>query len=225
MEEALNEGVSIHKILLTESNKYLLQHIRNFGVPHSFVPPEALKKYASGNHQGVVALLPAVDYQAWEEVLLQSNKPKKILLLDGITDVRNFGAIARTAKSFDFDLIVIPKSESAYLNGDAIKTSAGALLSLPVARVSHLKDCIYGLKDMGIGIYGITEKGNKDFSVISHKSCALILGNEQKGIQNGLLKLCDAQVCIPMHSTFDSLNVSVAAGIAMYEVSKIGGKK
>tara|TARA_X000000950_G_scaffold289546_1_gene415362 strand:- start:1347 stop:2075 length:729 start_codon:yes stop_codon:yes gene_type:complete len=220
VEEALENGVSIHRILLTDSNKYLLQHIKNYGVPYSFVPPEALNRYSSGNHQGVLALLPAVEYKQWDEVLINSEGEKRVLLLDGITDVRNFGAIARTAKSFDFDLIVVPKSESAFLNGDAIKTSAGALLSLPVARVNHLKDCIYGLKEMGIGIYGLNEKGNDDFSKISHKSCALILGNEQKGIQSGILKLCDAQIRIPMSISFNSLNVSVAAGIGMYEINK-----
>lgn len=224
--EAIQSGKNIEKVLLKtglQGSLYqeLFKAIQKSDIPVQRVPSERINHYSTGNHQGVVALISPVEYQVLEEVVqkvLETGQTPLVLVLDGITDVRNFGAIARTAECAGVDAIVIPEKGSAPINGDAIKTSAGALYRVPVCRASKLWYSMKFLKESGFTVVGATEKGTLDYREATYSGpLAIVMGAEDKGINPQILKMCDALVSIPLKGEIGSLNVSVAAGILIFE--------
>jgi len=224
--EAINADKNIDKILLQKglSNELfnqLRQALRGKEIPYQFVPPEKLKRLTDKNHQGVIAYVAEVVYYDLEDVLAQTYEKGKtplILILDRVTDVRNFGAIARSAECAGVDAIVIPSRGAAQINGDAIKTSAGALHRLPVCREENLKQTIETLKESGLQIVACHEKTDKlIYDVDLKQPTAIIMGSEEDGISGEYLKRSDVQVKIPMAGNIASLNVSVATGIILFE--------
>lgn len=225
--EALESNVSINKIFTIKQKqeykdiyKHIFSEAKNQGIPIQYVPKEKLDYLYKGNHQGIIAAASPIKYLELNDFLenLKNDNPL-ILLLDGINDVRNFGAIARTSLAAGVDGIIIPQGGNVQITDDAIKSSAGALLKIPVIRVIHLKDAIYQLKSYDFSILAATEKAQKSiYEANFKKPIALILGNEEKGIQPSLLKLCDEILKIPIIGNIDSLNVSVSAGIIIYEI-------
>lgn len=225
--EAIRAGREIEKIFIqaglnNDLTKELITVAKENEVPLSFTPQQKLNKLSSKNHQGVICLLSAVKYSALEDLIDQAyanGKEPFFLILDRITDVRNFGAIARTAECAGLTGIIIPDKGNAPITGDAMKTSAGALSYLPVCRIRDLKKTIQTLKENGIQVLACTEKAATDIYEADLVSpVAIILGSEEDGISPALLKEADQLVKIPMFGNIASLNVSVSAGIALYEV-------
>lgn len=227
--EAMNEGKEIEKLFLLKTMQpHKANEIKRiataFKVPFQYVPKEKLNRLTRQNHQGVVAVISSVSYTDIETLLptvYESGKIPFLLILDKITDVRNLGSIARSAECAGVNAIIIPTRGSAMINADAIKTSAGALNKIPVCRQTNLKDTIIFLKNSGLEIIGATEKAELNhFDHDYNKPIALIMGSEEKGIAEEHLEICDKFVKIPMTGTFQSLNVSVAAGIILFEIVK-----
>ena len=227
--EAVNSGKEIDKILIQtglkgELFKELFALIRTQKIPFQYVPQERFKKFTNGNHQGVLCFMSAVVYQSVYDILptvYEQGKTPFILILDKITDVRNLGAIARSAECAGVDAIVLPAKGGAQLNEDAVKTSAGALHKIPVCRHHNLKEVIQYLKDSGLQIIGVTEKAeNYYFNTSFTEPLALLMGNEYEGIAWDYLRECTGEVKIPMVGEIESLNVSVATGIVLFEVVK-----
>ena len=226
--EAITAGKDIDKILLRkdlsgELSAELFQLLKDRpDIVVSRVPLERINRITRKNHQGVVAFLSPISYYSLESLvpqLYEDGKVPFIVLLDGVTDVRNFGAIARTCECAGVDAIVIPEKNSVSVNGDAVKTSAGALLHLPVARVKNLNRAIRFLKDSGLTIVRSTEKADTDYVNFDYSvPVAIVMGAEETGISVDNLSLCDYLASIPMSGNVNSLNVSVAAGIMIYEV-------
>lgn len=227
--EGVRAGREIERIFLQSglSNdliRELIAEARARQIPLSFVPQEKLKRIASGNHQGVVCILSSVTYASLDNLVdsaYQSGRDPFLIILDRITDVRNFGAIARTAECAGVDGIVIGAKGNAPVTGDAMKASAGALNYLPVCREKDLKTACEFLKNNGIRIVACTEKASKDiYEADMDGPVALIMGSEEDGISDALIRIADELVKIPMKGKIGSLNVSVAAGVVMYEVVK-----
>lgn len=226
--EAIHAGKDIEKILLRRdmSNELLRELLAALGdktvVPIQRVPVDKLNQQTSKNHQGVIAFISPITYQRLEDVipqLYEEGKTPFLVVLDGITDVRNFGAIARTCECAGVDAIVIPAKGTAAMNADAVKTSAGALLKIPVCREDDLVEGVEFLANSGLKIVGATEKANKMYVEQSFtEPTALVLGSEEDGISREILQLCHEKVKIPILGTIQSLNVSVAAGVFIYEV-------
>jgi len=220
-EKAINK-VYLQKGLSGDLFKKLESLLRKKKINISYVPIERLNRFTQNNHQGAVATISPVDYADFEEVaenILANVKQPLFLLLDQITDVRNFGAIIRTAECTGVNAIIIPKTGSAPINSDTIKTSAGAAFNVPIAKVDHLKDAIYYLQASGVQIVAATEKAEKTlYEVGLKKSSAVIMGAEDKGISDSILKLSDYQARLPISGKIGSLNVSVACGVFLYEV-------
>ena len=186
------------------------------------VPVEKLNKITRKNHQGVIAILSAVTYHRLDHIvpqLYEDGMLPFIVILDGIPDVRNFGAIARTCECAGVDAIVIPQRGSVSVGGDAVKTSAGALLHLPVCRERSVTGALHFLKDNGYRIVAASEKADINYTKADYTvPVAIVMGAEDTGISPEALKLCDTFVSIPQFGNISSLNVSVAAGVIMYEV-------
>ena len=227
LEEALDSGASFVKVYVQKGMGDGLRHIKQILNRHKVnfteVPKEKLDTLSKfKNHQGVVARISAIEYHNAEDLvnnLIEEEKTPFVIALDRVTDVRNFGAIARTAMAAGLDAIIIPEKGSATVTDEAIKASAGALMHLPVCRSSNLFQTIKHLKEAGLQVICGTEKANIELFFDTYtKPCVLIVGSEEDGIHPSLLKLADKLVKIPMNSQLDSLNVSVAAGIMMYEV-------
>lgn len=227
--EAVAAGKEIDKIILQKglSNQLfseLRKAIQGKDIPLQFVPSEKLSRITTKNHQGVVAYLAEVTYYEVEDLLSQTfekGKTPLVLILDRVTDVRNFGAIARSAECAGVDFIVIPSRGAAQINADAVKTSAGALNRIPVCREENLKNTIEYLKESGLQIIACHEKTeNYHFNADLTKPSAIIMGSEENGISNEYLKRSDMQVKIPMVGSIASLNVSVATGIILFEAVK-----
>lgn len=225
--EALKSGKEIEKILIQkglrgEGFQQLHSLIREVEIPIQFVPLEKLDRMTRQNHQGVVAMISEITYQKIESILptaYEQGKVPLVLVLDHITDVRNLGAIARTAECSGVDAILLPEKGSAQVNQDAIKTSAGALYKIPVCRYHSVKESILFLKNSGLKIIAATEKANSDYNDVDMKQpLALILGSEESGISAELLGMADELIQIPILGEIQSLNVSVAAGVILYEV-------
>ena len=226
--EALGSGSQIERVLIqTGLNSPLMGELRarmkENGVPFQYVPAEKLNKMVppEANHQGVVATIGAIRYKAFVDILeAPENQEKAALyvLLDHITDVRNMGAIARTAECAGVSALVVPDHGSAAMNSDAVKTSSGALLRLPVCREQNLKTVVNLAKQYGIQVVASTEKGTVHYRDVDFRQpTLLIMGNEETGISPDLLKLCDVRASLPMVGSVASLNVSVAAGVMLYE--------
>ncbi len=224
--EAIESGRQIDRILMQNGlggplAGDLKGKIRDHGIPFQYVPVEKLNRLAPGNHQGAVALISSIAYQDFTtlvENLMQQEVNPLLLMLDHITDVRNMGAIARTAECAGFHAIIIPDRGSAALNTDAVKTSSGALLRIPVCREANFKTTLNLAKQYGIQIVAATEKGAVHYRQVDFRQpTLLILGNEEHGISNELLKMSDLRAKLPILGQVQSLNVGVAAGIFMYE--------
>lgn len=227
--EAIQAGKDIDKVLIkkdiqSELSRELFAALKGSLIPVQRVPVERLNHITRKNHQGVVAYVSAVTYQHVEDLvpyLFEQGKTPFFVMLDGITDVRNFGAIARTCECAAVDAVIIPAKNSVTVNADAVKTSAGALHTLPVCREQSLTDTLKYLKECGFRLIAATEKGDYDYTRGEYTGpLCLIMGAEDKGVAYEHLALCDEWVKIPMLGTIESLNVSVAAGILIYEVVK-----
>ncbi|MEM1214884.1 MAG: 23S rRNA (guanosine(2251)-2'-O)-methyltransferase RlmB [Bacteroidota bacterium] len=224
--EALDAGQSIEKVWLQkgtrgEFEKQLRYRCRDRKVPMTIIPKERLNKLVKGNHQGVVALLAAADYQQLDDILpylYEQSATPLFLLLDGVTDVRNFGAIARSAELCGVHAIIIPAKGSAGLTGEALKTSAGALARLAVCRVKSLVSTIQYLQESGVQVFASDLSGEQFLHELDlNVPLAFVLGSEGDGISQGVAKAADACFKIPQLGTINSFNVSVAAGIMLYE--------
>lgn len=227
--EALAAGKDVDKIWIRknlESNlsKELFELLRGTNIPVQRVPQEKLNYITTKNHQGVIAFISPITYQRLEDLipmLYENGKDPFIVMLDSITDVRNFGAIARTCACAGVDAIVIPMNDSVTVSADALKTSAGALHTLPVCRENSLRDAIRFLKDSGVHIVAATEKAADAYTDAQYKGpVAIVMGSEDEGIAPENLRICDELVQIPILGSIASLNVSVAAGIMIYEAVK-----
>lgn len=225
--EAIRAGKEIEKVMIqsgvaNDLTKELIAIAREHQVPYTFVPGEKLKRVTTKNHQGVVCILSAVSYASLDNVIdraYSGGREPFLLILDRITDVRNFGGIARTAECAGVDAIIIPEKGNAPITGDAMKTSAGALNHLAVCREKDFKSTMRYLRENGIRIIACTEKATQDiFETPLGGPLALIMGSEEDGISEPLLREADELVRIPMKGKIGSLNVSVASGVAIYAV-------
>ena len=230
--EAIQAGKEIDRILIkrdiqSDLSKELFAVVKGTMIPVQRVPVERINRITRKNHQGVVAFISSITYQKTEDIvpmLFEQGKNPLLIMLDGITDVRNFGAIARTCECAGVDAIVIPSKNSVSANADAIKTSAGALYKLPVCREQNPTQTIKFLKDSGFKIVAATEKGDYDYTKANYNDpVCIIMGAEDTGVPYEHLALCDEWIKIPMLGTIESLNVSVAAGILIYEAVKQRG--
>lgn len=224
--EAIEAGKEIDKILIKkefngELANELLELIKRNRIYTRRVPVEKINKITRKNHQGVIAILSAVTYDSLYNLvprLYEEGVVPFLIVLDGITDVRNFGAIARTAECAGADAVVIPLHGSVSVSGDAMKTSAGALNHLPVCRERSIAGAVKFLKDNGYTIIAASEKSDIDYTRADYSNpLAIVMGAEDTGISPEVMKLCDTLVSIPQFGKIGSLNVSVAAGVMMYE--------
>jgi len=224
--EAIESNKDIEKIfiqkglsgpLFQELNRHINQG--NFNV--SYVPVEKLNKLSKGNHQGVVANISPISFISLEKLVDDSEKSPAtplFILFDGVTDVRNFGAIIRTAECCGVTGIIIQEKGSAPINADTVKTSAGAVFNIPICKVGHIKDAVFHLQTYGVKLIAATEKTDDMLYDIDLKQpLAIIMGDEAKGISNSILKSADYRARLPMLGSIASLNVSVACGAFLYE--------
>jgi len=227
--EALEAGKEIERILIQRDSKNpafraILSLAERAEVPVQKVPAEKLEQLARGNHQGILAFVSCIEYQPLENILMgifERGEVPFLLILDRVTDVRNLGAIARTAECAGVHALILPARGSAQINADTVKTSAGALNNLPVHRSQNLKDTLTYLKQSGVSVFAVTEHGSASYTGQDLTGpLALILGSEEDGISPEYLRFCEGRLNIPMKGTTGSLNVSVAAGILMFEVNR-----
>ncbi len=227
--EALNKDIEIDKVIIQAGIKSphiqeLKRMLTEREIPVQVVPQEKLARITRSNHQGIIGFVSPVTFVPLEEILQQvyeAGRDPFLLVLDRVTDVRNFGAICRTAECVGIDAVIVPARGSARIGGDAVKTSAGALLNMNICRSFNLKDTLDYLKNSGIQLVACTEKTDTYIydSTFSGPTC-IVMGSEEDGISPEYLKKCDKKVKIPMVGKTSSLNVSVAAAIVMYEVFK-----
>lgn len=225
--EAISAGKEVDKILIRkdlsgELAGELFALIKGSDIVVQRVPQEKLNSITRKNHQGVIAFISPINYQPIEEIvasLYEQGKVPFVLVLDHLTDVRNFGAIARTAECAGVDAIIIPSKGSVSVTADAVKTSAGALMNIPVCRVASLYNTVKYLKSSGLQVLGASEKATKNYTDADMTlPLALVMGAEDKGISTEILSLVDTSVSLPQYGKIASLNVSVAAGVMIYEV-------
>jgi 23S rRNA (guanosine2251-2'-O)-methyltransferase len=224
--EAIKDGKDIESLFIQrglsgELYGELKIVLREFDIPSQQVPVEKLNRITLKNHQGVIAFISPITYQKIEDIIPQifeKGEVPLIMILDGITDVRNFGAIVRTAECSGVHAIVVPKKNSAQINPDAVKTSAGALYKVPICRHDNLLIILRFLKDSGLQIVSCTEKTDDLIYCPDYTSpTAIIMGAEDEGISFELIRNSDYLTKIPMNGEIESLNVSVSAGIILYE--------
>lgn len=229
--EAIEAGKPIDKVIIDESARGELQTklrklLKEVEIPHQIVPQFRFFKVAdrNKNHQGVVAFASLIEYQDIEEIIQQTfenGEMPLVMVLDKITDVRNFGAIARSAECMGVHALLIPSKGGAAINDDALKTSAGALLKIPVCRSNNLKNTLEYLKNSGLSLAACTEEGAVDcYKADLNTPVAIIMGNEETGVSPEYIKRSDVAIKIPMTGEIESLNVSVAAGIVLYECAR-----
>ena len=225
--EAIVQEKTIDKIWLLKGQqgplfKQLERKIHEKGISFSYVPVERLIRFAHQNHQGAVARIAPINYIPLEELIEKNTDEEAVyLILDGITDTRNLGAILRTASAVDVRGVILPQTGSAAVNSDTVKTSAGGIFSVPLVKVNHLKDALFLFQANEIKTVAVNEKSEKTAYEFEFEGpIALLMGSEDKGIQKGILKLVDASVKLPMSNKTNSLNVSVACGIMLYEVQR-----
>ena len=225
--EALDTELVIDKLFLQkDSNNSKIQEIvticEKSDVTINYVPVEKLNRLTKGNHQGVVAITSPISFYSLEslvENIIQEKEKPLFLILDQISDVRNFGAIIRTAECTGVDAIIIQKKGGAPVTGDTIKTSAGAIFKIPICKVDHIKDAIFYLKASNIITIAATEKTNETIYDLSlNKPLAVIMGSEGKGVSKSVLNIVDYKAALPLLGKINSLNVSVACGALLYEV-------
>lgn len=227
--EAIREGRQIDRLLLKHNLQGQLFHelIREAAandIPYQFVPVERINLHTRKNHQGVIAFISPVEYQKIENILpavFEKGEDPLIICLDGVSDVRNFGAVVRSASCLGAHAVLIPSKGAARISADAVKTSAGALNNFPVCRVKSITAGIEFLKQSGLKVISADEKSNLSlFDANLSGPVVLIMGSEERGISGELLKISDLVVKIPVTGQIGSLNVSVAAGILLYEIKR-----
>jgi len=227
--EALQTGKQLDRIFLTrEAKGMVIEEINALAlknaVPVNYVPVAKLNGFNVSNHEGCIAMIAKVHYQDLQDVISQVVEKGGVplfLILDGITDIRNIGGIARTAYCYGVDAIIIPDKGVGALNEDAILTSAGALEKISICRVSSLMKTVDDLHLNGIKVFASEMTAIKSIAETDMKEpCAIVMGSEDKGIYPALMKICDEKIKIPMAGDFESLNVSVATGIILYEAMK-----
>jgi 23S rRNA (guanosine2251-2'-O)-methyltransferase len=225
--EAIVQEQPIDKIWLLKGQqgtlfKGLEKKIYENGISHSYVPIERLERFSNENHQGAVARIAPIQFQPLEELIKKNIDQKSTyLLLDGITDTRNLGAILRTAAATGVNGVILPQTGSAPINANTVKASAGGIFSVPLIKVNHLKDAIYMLQAAEIKIVAVTEKTDQTlFKNDFENSIAMIMGSEERGIHPSLVKLSNEKVKLPMNENISSLNVSVACGVVLYEIQR-----
>lgn len=224
--EAIQAGKEIDKVFVQKDAqgdlmRDLMKVMKRAGINFSYVPVEKLNRLTPNNHQGAVAVIAPVafhDLEALVESVTESGKVPLFLILDQLSDARNFGAIIRTAECTGVNGIIVQKQGSAPVNGDTVKTSAGAVFNVPICKVDHIKDAIFHLQGSGIKAVAATEKTDNTIYDISLKEpVAIIMGSEDRGINPSVLKIVDEKAKLPMFGTISSLNVSVACGAFLYE--------
>lgn len=225
--EAIEAGKQIERIYIKKgSDTPLTLEISNLAkegrIPLQYVPIEKLNRLTRNNHQGVVAQIPPIEYADINEILLaldpDSKKAPLIVVLDSVTDVRNFGAIARSAECAGVDALVVSLKSSAPVNGEAIKSSAGALNTIPVCRVGSIRNTLKLLQQQSMQLVAATEKSDTlVYDVPLDKPTVIVLGSEDRGISKEVIKMCDYQVSIPLMGKIESLNVSAAAAVLLFE--------
>lgn len=227
--EAIKSGKQIDKLMIRNGLKgelffELTELVKDLQIPVQYVPNERINRVTMKNHQGVLAFISPIEFQNIENILpslFESGKTPLIVILDKVTDVRNFGAIARTAECAEVDAILIPEKGSARISGDAVKTSAGALLKIPVCRVRSLAKTITFLQQSGIQVVAATEKASDFYYKVDFTlPTAILMGAEDRGVAIEYLKVADQMVKIPILGEIESLNVSVAASVLIYEAVK-----
>ena len=227
--EALESGEAIDKVWILKGTQSalsleLLKNLTQKKIQIIFVPAERLNRFSNKNHQGAVARispLKTFEMEVIIEKVIVNKKNPIFVLLDGITDVRNFGAILRSAVAAGIDAVFIPQSGSAPLNADVIKTSAGGAFKIPISKVQHLKDVIFRLNASDIPVIGISEKAEKTIYELDLKGpVAFVFGSEDQGISRGLLKIINDKAKLPMTNAIQSLNVSVACGVSFFEITR-----
>lgn len=226
--EAIHSGAVIDKVFLfreTQSSdlmRDLMRILKQKNINFSYVPVEKLNRFTSKNHQGVVATISPVNFISIEELTENAFKQTStplFLILDQISDARNFGAIIRTAECSGVNGIIISKQGAAPVNGDTVKTSAGAVFNIPLCKVEHIKDAVFFLQGSGIKTVGATEKTEDTLYDLDLKTpLAIVMGSEDRGINPSVLKIIDEKAKLPMFGKISSLNVSVACGAFLYEV-------
>ncbi|MBN2614906.1 MAG: 23S rRNA (guanosine(2251)-2'-O)-methyltransferase RlmB [Bacteroidales bacterium] len=225
--EAIRSGKEIEKVLLQHGIKTPVFHelmslLKEHEIPFQWVPVEKLNRITRKNHQGVIATVSPVSFYKIDQILpslYEQGDTPFILVLDRVTDIRNFGGLLRTAESAGVHAVLVPDKGTAPLNSDAVKSSAGAVFKVPICREHNLKDSLTFLKESGLKVVAVTEKADHyHFRENLTGPVALLMGSEGTGISEAYLKLTDVRVKIPMLGTIESLNVSVAAGILMHEV-------
>jgi len=224
--EAIKSGENIDKIFLQRGLRgdlfsELEQLIKTERLNSSYVPVEKLNRLTKKNHQGAVAQMAPIAFHDLDNLVLQvleSGKTPLFLLLDQLSDVRNFGAIIRTAECTGVSGIIIQKKGGAPVNGDTVKTSAGAIFKIPICKVDHIKDAVFHMQSSGIKVIAATEKSDKTIYQVSlEEPTAIVMGSEGKGINPSVLKVADERVKLPILGEIESLNVSVACGAFLYE--------
>ena len=227
--EAFESGTAIDKIMLQRTaNGEHIGDIRRLAKQHNvpvvLVPPEKLNSLTRANHQGVVAFVALVTYMDIQEVIdfvVNKGELPLFIILDGVTDVRNIGAIARTAHCCKAQAIIIPDRGVGAMNEEAMKSSAGALSHINIIRVSSLMKAVDTLHLNGIKVFASEMTAtNKVFEIDFKEPCAIVMGGEENGVYPALMKICDDRFSIPMPGDFESLNVSVATGMILYEAVK-----
>lgn len=224
--EAIEAGRSIDKVLVRRDlagdlSRELFAKIKEYDIVMQRVPQEKLNRITMKNHQGAIALLSPVEYQKLDNLVplfYEEGRNPMVVVLDGVTDTRNFGAIGRTAACAGVDAIVIPERNSVTVTPDAVKTSAGGLFHVPVCREKDTLSAVRFLKDNGYHIVGATEKGAENYTKADYTvPVAIVMGSEDTGISDAVIRACDELAAIPIIGKIESLNVSVAAGIMIYE--------
>ena len=223
--EALDNDIQIDKVFMDKKSLHM-DNIKRIIIEKkikiSFVPIEKLNNLTRKNHQGIVATISPVktfNLRDLEDAI--DNKQSNFLILDNITDTKNFGAIVRSSECLGVNGIIISKTGSSPINGDTIKSSSGAIFNLPIYKMDHIKDAIFLLKEKNVEIIAADEKSeNSLFNFKFNKKTAIIMGSEGKGISRSILQLCDKTIKIPMKGKIKSLNVSVACGIILAEIQK-----
>lgn len=224
--EAVRAGKKFDKVLLKqglESPQFreLLDLLQQNGIPYQFVPVEKLNHTVRGAHQGVIASIASVDYVSLEEMVdtaLAVTTNPLLVILDGVSDVRNLGAIARTLECAGGNGIIVPAKGGAAINADAVKSSAGALMRIDISKVPNLRYAVYYLKQSGFSIVAATEKADvRIYDTDMTGPCAIIMGSEGKGISQSVLTLADVRASVPMSGEISSLNVSAATAVVLFE--------
>lgn len=227
--EAIEAGKEIDKVFIQRGlqGEIMIEAkalIQKNQIAFQYVPLEKLNRISSKNHQGIIAFVSPVSFGNLDNIIVEvfeSGQIPRLLLLDGVTDVRNFGAICRSAECFGVHAVIIPEKGSAQINEEAIKTSAGALYNIPVCRVKSTAYAVKQLQNSGIIVVACSEKTRKDtFEADLQNPICLVMGSEEDGVSSDVLKSADEIIRIPMTGKTSSLNVSVAAGIALYEITR-----